>query len=222
MELGGTSKNLELGNGGPQPSREMRVETQPSALDCQMIRIHHLSLLAALMSSCSMAKPDAGAPLLKTVAAVDLERYSGKWFELARFPQWFQKDCASATADYSKNADGTIRVVNTCIRKDGTERSVTGIATPVDASANRLRVRFSEVWAAKLIPVPAEGNYWVIDITPGYQQAIVGTPDRKSLWFLSRSPTISTASFEKLKKTAESQGFDTGRLVIDAHTRLTP
>lgn len=185
-----------------------------------MISKTHLLLPVLLLASCSVAKPPAGTAPLKPVTKVDVARYSGKWFELARFPQWFQRDCASATAEYSRNADGTIRVVNTCIRKDGTQRSITGSAVPVDAAANRLKVTFSESWAAKLVPVPDEGNYWIIAITPGYQQVIVGTPDRKSLWFLSRTKTISKERFEALKRSAESQGFDTGKLVVDAHTRI--
>lgn len=186
-----------------------------------MIRKTHLLLLAPLFASCSVTKLPVGSEPLKTVARVDMSHYSGKWFELARFPQWFQKDCASATAEYSRNSNGTIRVVNTCIRRDGTQRSITGSAVPVDDSANRLKVTFSDSWVAKAIPVPAEGNYWIIDVTPGYQQAIVGTPDRKSLWFLSRTKAISKARFEVLKKSAASQGFDTDKLVIDAHTQIS-
>ena len=174
--------------------------------------------IVLLFAACSHA-PSGTAPL-KTVAKVDVNRYAGKWYEIARYPQWFQKDCVSATADYSRNKDGTVKVVNTCIRADGSRRSITGVAKPVDAEANRFQVSFPGNWYSKLIPVPEEGNYWVIDVTPGYQQAIVGTPDRKSLWFLSRSPRVPKTVFEKMKSTAKEQGFDPAKLEIDAHAKI--
>lgn len=179
-----------------------------------------LLLLVGLMASCGVSKPPENRTPLKLESRVDLERYSGKWFELARLPQWFQRDCISATAEYSEKPEGGIRVVNTCIRADGTERSITGSAVAVDDAANRLKVTFSESWFASLIPIPEDGNYWIIDVTPGYQQAIVGTPSRKYLWLLSRSPEISREAFEKLKKTAEAQGFDLSDLTIDGHTKI--
>jgi apolipoprotein D and lipocalin family protein len=177
--------------------------------------------LAVLLSSCSVTHSPAGLAPLKTASRVDVGRYAGKWFEVARFPQWFEKGCVSATADYSKLPDGSIRVVNTCIRADGTRRTITGTAEPVDASASRLRVHFTDSALARLIPVPDEGNYWIIDVSPGYQQAIVGTPDRKFLWFLSRSPIIPNKTLNQMKTLAERQGFDINHLVLDQHTRLT-
>ncbi|WP_338285103.1 lipocalin family protein [Luteolibacter sp. LG18] len=164
--------------------------------------------------------PKMDRPQLKTAAQVDVKRYAGKWYEVARYPQWLQKDCASAAAEYSLNADGSITVLNTCIRADGSKRSVEGSAVPVDGTNSRLKVRFAKTWYAAAIPVPKEGNYWVIDLTPDYRHAIVGTPDRRTLWFLSRSPSLSKAEFARMKKVAREQGFDPGRLVIDAHTRI--
>ncbi|MEO8616898.1 MAG: lipocalin family protein [Luteolibacter sp.] len=166
-------------------------------------------------------KSTAAFPPLKTVDRVDVGRYLGKWYEVARFPKWFQRGCVSATARYSNLPDGSIRVVNNCIHYDGTQRAITGTAKPVDASANRLRVRFSKSWIGRLIPVSKEGNYWIIDISPDYRDAIVGTPDRNFLWFLSRSPSLSLAAFNRMKSIAQAQGFDTKRLVIDQHTSLT-
>ncbi|MGC4013553.1 MAG: lipocalin family protein [Luteolibacter sp.] len=175
------------------------------------------------LASCTVPPdppPTTRYPQLKTARQVDVKRYAGKWYEVARYPQWFQRDCASATAEYSLNPDGSIRVVNTCIKADGTQRSVEGRAEPADGTNSRLRVRFPEKWYTAAIPVPKEGNYWVIDLTGDYRQAIVGTPDRRTLWFLSRSPQIAKKDFERMKKVARSQGFDTGKLVVDAHTRI--
>lgn len=160
-------------------------------------------------------------PELKTVAKVDVAKYSGKWYEVARLPKFFERRCVSATADYTRNDDGSLKVVNTCIRKNGSTKTITGSAVAADASASRLKVDFLDSWATKIIPVPDEGNYWILEVTPGYKQALVGTPDRKSLWMLSRSTEISRATFDQLKGTAAAQGFDTSKLMLDAHTRIT-
>jgi apolipoprotein D and lipocalin family protein len=159
---------------------------------------------------------------MKTATKVDLSRYSGTWHEIARYPQWFQPDCSSAIAEYSAIPDGSIRVINICVREDGTRRSIEGSAVPVDSSNNRLRVRFANRWYARLIPVPEEGNYWIIDLSPDYRHVIVGTPDRKSLWLLARSTTIRKGELERQKKIAQEQGFDPSKLVIDAHTKVVP
>ncbi|WAC19006.1 lipocalin family protein [Luteolibacter sp. SL250] len=176
---------------------------------------------AALLTSCGTNRSAATHPPLKTAPKVSTDRYLGKWHEVAHFPQWFQKGCVSATADYSQNKDGTIGVLNTCFRADGSQRTVSGVAEPVDASNNRLRVRFPGNFFARLAPVPEDGNYWIIDVTPDYRHAIVGTPDRQFLWFLSRSPTIPQARFDRMKAIATEQGFDLGKLVVDQHTRIT-
>ena len=177
------------------------------------------AVASGLLASCSTA-PQANKPL-KTAIKVDVSRYTGKWYEIARYPKWFQTGCDSATAEYSKDKNGTIKVVNTCIRADGSSRKIEGVATPVDAKANRLKVSFPDKWYSKAIPAPKEGNYWVIDLSPDYRHAIVGTPDRRSLWFLSRSATISSKDFERMKATAAGQGFDMNALVIDGHTKIT-
>jgi apolipoprotein D and lipocalin family protein len=176
---------------------------------------------AALLTSCGTSSSTASNPPLKTAPKVDTNRYLGKWYEVAHFPQWFQKGCVSATADYSQNKDGTIGVLNTCSKADGSQRSVVGIAEPVDSLNNRLRVRFPGNFFSRLAPVPEEGNYWIIDVTKDYRYAIVGTPDRQFLWFLSRSPNIPQAQLDRMKAIVKEQGFDLGKLVIDEHTKIT-
>jgi len=178
------------------------------------------SSIITVLASCSIGTDGSNSKPLRTEATVDVDRYAGKWYEVARYPKWFQRGCESATADYSQLPDGSIQVLNSCIRKDGTARSITGVAKPVDSKANRLEVSFPGKWYSSLIAVSKEGNYWIIDVTPGYRQAIVGTPDRKSLWFLSRSPLIPEDDFEQMKATALREGFDPSKLVIDAHTRI--
>ena len=175
-------------------------------------------LAAALFSSC--ATQTQPAKPLKTEARVDLKRYLGKWFEIARYPKWFQSGCDSATAEYTPKKDGTIKVVNTCLRGDGSSRSIEGVASPVDAKGNRLKVNFPNNWYTKAITAPPEGNYWIIEVSPDYRRAIVGTPDRRSLWFLSRSAVIAAKDFEAMKATAAAQGFDITDLRIDGHTKI--
>lgn len=172
------------------------------------------------LPACSSTKQGQPHASLRTAAKVDVTRYSGKWYEIARYPQWFQKGCASATAEYSGKPDGSIRVFNTCLKADGGSRSIEGSAVPVDASNTRLRVSFSTKWYARFIPIPDAGNYWIIDVTPDYRHAIVGTPDRKTLWLLSRSPRIPAKELTRMKKIAESQGFDPQKLVVDSHTKI--
>jgi len=109
-------------------------------------------------------------------------------------------------------------VLNTCFRADGSQRTVSGVAEPVDASNNRLQVRFPGNFFARLAPVPKEGNYWIIYVSPDCRHAIVGTPDRQFLWFLSRSATVSQSQFDRMKDTAAEQGFDLSKLVVDQHT----
>lgn len=179
------------------------------------------AILAVLIASpffVSCASSPSAAP--RTEAKVEVNRFTGKWYEIARYPKWFQKGCVSATAEYTKNDGGSIRVLNTCIRGDGSLRAIEGLADPVDGSASRLRVSFPGNWYSKLMPVPEEGNYWIIDVSADYRHAIVGTPDRKSLWFLSRSPSIPRREFDRMKSTAEGQSFDTGKLRVDGHTRM--
>ena len=177
-------------------------------------------LATALFSSCSTTRMAQPAKPLTTEAQVDLKRYSGTWFEIARYPKWFQSGCDSAKAEYTPNKDGTIKVVNICLRGDGTSRSIEGVAKPVDAKNNRLMVTFPNNWYTKAIKAPKEGNYWIIDVSPDYRRAIVGTPDRRSLWFLTRSPVIAAKDFEEMKATATAQGFDVSDLKIDGHTKI--
>lgn len=185
-----------------------------------MIRNFCFLLAALLTCSCSVTKPPTGVGPLKPVGEVSLGRYAGKWYEVARYPQWFQRGCVSATAEYTPLPGGRIRVVNTCFKEDGKTRSISGSAEPVDSAGSRLRVRFSDSPVARWVPVPAEGNYWIVYLSSDYRNAVVGTPDRESLWLLSRSPEISKSTYEKMRRAAEEQGFDTTRLEIDKHTRF--
>jgi apolipoprotein D and lipocalin family protein len=150
---------------------------------------------------------DAGIQPVRTVDKVDLDRYMGKWFEIAAFPQKFQKGCHCTTAEYEMTDKGYVRVINTC-RKGGPDGKVSrakGKAFVVRGSGNaKLRVQF--FW-------PFRGNYWIIDLAEDYTYAVVGDPSRKYLWILSRTPAMDPALYDEIVRRTEAQGFDTTKLV---------
>jgi apolipoprotein D and lipocalin family protein len=174
-----------------------------------------LVLVGLSLASCSSPKSRGDAPA--TARVVDLSRYTGRWYEIARLPIRFQKADEAARAEYGRNTDGTISVHNIAIRPDGSRREIRGAAKVLNPPENtKLAVRFS-TWFAFLIPVPEEGNYWILHVDEDYQEAIVGTPNRKYLWLLARTATIPEARYEALVAKAGQLGFDTSRLIKDPH-----
>lgn len=150
---------------------------------------------------------------VRTVAKVDLTQYLGTWYEIARFPNRFQKDCAAnVTAQYSKRADGQIDVVNRCKQADGKIDQASGLARVENAQTNaKLKVSFAPDWLNWVSFIWAD--YWIIDLAPDYSLAAVGDPSRDYLWILSRTPTIGDAEYEALVNRVTAQGFDTAKLV---------
>ncbi len=150
---------------------------------------------------------------VRTVASVDLTRYVGTWYEIARFPNRFQKDCASnVTAQYNKRADGDIDVVNRCKEADGRLEQATGLARVENPQTNaKLKVSFAPDWLNWIPFIWAD--YWVIDLAQDYSLVAVGGPSRDYLWILSRTPTIADADYEALVNRVTAQGFDTAKLV---------
>lgn len=141
---------------------------------------------------------------LPTVQYVDLDKYLGKWYEIAAFPQSFQRGCSHTFAEYSKNDDGSIKVKNTCI-KEGKIKSVDGKATVTDSKTNaKLSVQF--FW-------PFKGKYWIIGLAHDYSYAVVGHPNRKYLWILGRKPKMDSQTYNHLVTLAANKGFDVRKLV---------
>lgn len=142
------------------------------------------------------------------VVDVDLDRYLGRWYEIASLPQYFQRGCFATKAFYSRRDDGRIRVLNECRdgALDGPVRRAEGVAWRVDESetAGKLKVRF--FW-------PFSGHYWIIALDPDYQWAMVGHPERKYLWILARAPAMDDSSYDSLVRRAGAMGYDIGRLV---------
>jgi apolipoprotein D and lipocalin family protein len=170
--------------------------------------------LLALVLGCS-----ARLPPPPTVASVDLGRYSGRWYEVARLPAVFQRACVRSWADYTPRHPGLLGVINTCETANGERRSIHGEARVVDAASNaRFLVTF-DTWFAWLLPRPAEGNYWILALGPDYDAALVGTPDRRYLWLLARSPALAAGREHDLVGQAQRLGFDTRRLIRDAWPR---
>lgn len=174
-----------------------------------------VSLLALLLLGLAGCQTATSHRPLPTVAHVDLRRYCGQWHEVARLPNGFQKADESALAEYLPAANGGVRVINTARRPDGTTRTIRGTAEAVPGSGNaRLRVKLGGV--AALAPVSEEGNYWIIAVDPEhYRYAMVGTPDRKYLWLLSRSPELDRATAARLIGRAKELGFATSSLLWD-------
>lgn len=164
-----------------------------------MIKYFHALLLLMGISSAS-AQP-AGA--LQTVPKVDLQRYLGKWYEIASFPQRFQKGCSCTGAEYSLRKDGNIAVTNSCM-KEGHLKVRTAKAKVVDKTTNaKLSVQF--FW-------PFQGKYWIIDLAEDYSYAVVGHPNREYLWILSRTPEMDKATYSGIVRRVAAKGFDTSLL----------
>jgi len=144
---------------------------------------------------------DARKSELDVVQSVDLSRYVGRWYEIARLPNGFQKKCIDAvTAEYSIRPDGKIGVINRCRKASGEFTTAKGKAKIADKKTNaKLKVTF--FW-------PFYGDYWILDLGPNYEYAVVGEPGRKYLWILSRSPQIDEALYQQLLQKMAAQGFN--------------
>ena len=155
---------------------------------------------------------NAAAGEVRTVPTVDLAAYMGTWYEQARLPMYFQRKCDShTTAQYSLRPDGRVDVVNRCDTHDGEQIEARAVARTVDGSNARLEVRFAPAFLSFLPFV--WGDYWIIGLDDDYRWSVVGSPDRKYLWILSRDKRLPDATYQQLVDLAKAQGFDTSRLV---------
>ena len=168
--------------------------------------------LCAVVLAASLAAPAfAQAPPLTAVPALDLDRYVGVWHEIARYENFFERMCArDVTATYSRNADGTIKVVNACRKFDGSMTSADGVARMV-TPPSKLEVRFAPDWLAWLPMVWA--NYWVIELADDYSYAVVSEPNREYLWLLARDPRMNDADYERIVDRLRARGFDPAKLL---------
>ncbi|MCS6291172.1 MAG: lipocalin family protein [Nitrospira sp.] len=150
---------------------------------------------------------------LPTVPSVDLARYAGTWYEIARLPMWFQRHCVDSKAIYTSRPDGSIGVHNECRTDRGRVDRAEGVATVFDPKTNaRLTVVFDNFFA-RLFGSSRDGNYWILALDPEYRTAMVGTPDRRFLWILSRTPQLEEATYQRLVEQATRLGFPTTDLM---------
>lgn len=174
-------------------------------------------ILTTLLSLAGLLPAAAAQPAqpVTAIESLDLSRYAGQWHEIAHLPVSFQRRCAAhITAHYSLRSDGSIGVRNACRTADGELAAIEGMARQVEDHPARLQVRFAPSWLGWLPMVWAD--YWVLELDPDYQWAVVGEPGRRYLWILSREPSMDAALFARLKHRAEAMGYDLSALVVAA------
>jgi apolipoprotein D and lipocalin family protein len=177
-------------------------------------------LVAGYLGLCA-APAQAATAALQAVPSVDLSRYVGLWYQIAYYPNTFQKQCVSnTTAEYAVKTNGQIQVTNTCKQADGTNSTAIGAARvkqpkflgiPVgQPTSSKLEVRFAPE-ALSWIP-SVWAPYWVIQLADDYHYAVVGEPGRKFLWILSRTPKLDEADRTAINAKLLEQGYDVSKL----------
>ena len=163
-----------------------------------------LALAAALLAACARAPLDS-----QPMPRVEIPRYMGKWYEIARYPQRFEKGCAGVTAEYALRPDGSVSVLNTCRQggPQGPARTASARAWSVDPSGSRFEVSFFR---------PFKAPYWIVGLGPDYRWALVGHPERKYFWLLSRTPAMAEADRKAALDEAARLGYDLSRLEMTA------
>lgn len=173
-----------------------------------------IALMGLLALAATTAAAAAAETPLATIPTLDTARYVGTWYEIAKYPNYFQRKCLSDTvARYSAQPDGTIRVDNRCTQEGNkVEQAVGQARQPGGAGSPKLEVRFAPAWLSFLPFV--WGNYWVIDLDPGYTLAAVSEPKREYLWILSRTAQVEPQAYAALVQRLAARGFDTSKLVV--------
>jgi apolipoprotein D and lipocalin family protein len=168
--------------------------------------------LASLKVAAQTTATPATLPTVATIAALDVPRYMGTWYEIAKFPNRFQAKCVANTrAQYLAQTDGSLQVLNSCATADGNTIDALGKAIQVGAASSpKLQVRFAPAWLSWLPQV--WGDYWVIDLDADYQLAAVSDAKREYLWVLSRTPQVNAKAYEALLQRLKAQHFDVQKL----------
>ncbi len=167
--------------------------------------------LALLLAGLAIGGRGLAGGVPATVPRVDLDRYLGTWYEIARLPNRFQDHCVGdVTAEYARRGDGRIDVINRCREAGGRFDEARGVARVVDAASNaKLEVSFVSLFGWQLF----WGDYWVIGLGDDYEYAVVGHPDRSYGWVLARSPRLPAELREQVDDLLRRAGYDPGRLV---------
>jgi apolipoprotein D and lipocalin family protein len=187
-------------------SEEHEVLITQDSVSAAVAKLLALAWVGLLGACATTTTERLGLKPLRTVARVDLSRYIGVWYEIASYPQRFQRGCTGTTATYSLRDDGELKVVNRCRKGslDGEQRSAEGRARVVEPRTKaKLEVTF--FW-------PFWGDYWIIDLGNDYEYAVVGHPSRDYLWILSRTPTMERTVYEGILARLRAQGYPLRRL----------
>jgi len=172
-------------------------------------------LLALIAGGCPTVD-EALFPPLETVSEVDINRYAGKWYEIAKYPVVFEDGCVDITAEYTLLEDGTVRVANTCGSTEGSSREIVGTAVVTDSSTN---AKLSVSFFGPLFGAP----YWIIELDDDYKYAVVGDPSREFLWILSRTPSIDDATLSGILGRLPDYGYDPDGLIWTTQSEaMTP
>jgi apolipoprotein D and lipocalin family protein len=159
----------------------------------------------ALAGVFCLVRAGSGEVPLESVPNVDLSRYTGRWYEIARYPNRFERKCNSnVTASYTLSSDGKISVVNSCTTREGKRTQSHGWAKVVDQK-NRSKIKVTFFW-------PFFGDYWIIDLSPNYEYAVVGEPSRKYLWILSRTAEMDDKLYAEIAGRLAAKGYDATKL----------
>lgn len=177
-----------------------------------------IAVLALAVAGCASMSggPVGNKAVPQPAKSVDVDRYFGRWYEIARYEAPFQRGCEAVTADYSRNADGSIRVLNSCRKGgvDGKLKTATGRAKIADSQTNaKLRVSFFG---------PFYGDYWVLDRADDYSWAVVGEPSGRYLWLLARDAWPSATTRALLENRAKELGYDWSLVRVTKHQSPTP
>jgi apolipoprotein D and lipocalin family protein len=172
-----------------------------------------LLLMVSYVAHAQDTPSSASTGKLEAIASLDLPRYLGRWYEIAKFPNRFQKQCvANTTAEYSMDA-GAVKVVNRCQLANGAVQEAVGAARQLGAANSaKLEVRFAPAWLSFVPQV--WGSYWVIDLDASYQLAAVSEPSGEYLWILSRSPKVDPARYAELLSRLQEKGLNIKQLEL--------
>jgi apolipoprotein D and lipocalin family protein len=165
----------------------------------KMYRLLIISLILISITGCS--KP---YPPLETVKKVDLQKYAGTWYEIARYEHYFEKGCRDVSATYTLKEDGDIKVINRCTKEEADKNEVVGVAYATDESNSKLKVSFFR---------PFYGDYWIIMLDDEYRYAVIGDPSREYLWILSRTPTLDEDIKNMILKRLPEMGYSADPLI---------
>ena len=174
--------------------------------------VARLTLVLFVLPAVAIPAARASKQPLDVVPQVDLNRYAGKWFEVARLPNRFERDCArDVTATYTVRPDGKLTVLNECRKENGQLKSAKGTAKRADPKGPEAKLKVTFFW-------PFYGDYWIIDLDPEYRWAAIGEPGRAYFWVLSRTPGLPEDVLSGILDRARAKGFDPAGLIRVSHT----